>query len=131
MSIPSNICWSWRRLEAAFKKYLKDVFNTHSPQQLFNFTIFCKNCYIEDVFKTFWGHALQTLWYISWRRLEDALKTCLEDVFKTSWRQMKYLLGISVSSKSKCVYLWSNKSISNKCISDKSKANQKCINYTQ
>ena len=63
--------------------------------------------------------------------LEDALKTFLEDVFKKSWRQMKYLLGISVSSKSKCVYLWSNKSISNKCISDKSKANQKCINYTQ
>ena len=35
--------------------------------------------------------------------LEGLLKTCLEDVLKTLWRQAKYLLGISVSNKSKCV----------------------------
>ena len=60
-----------------------------------------------------------------WRRLEDVLKTCLEDVLKTLWRQAKYLLGISVSNKSKRV---SNKSIFHKSISDNSKTNPKCIN---
>ena len=47
-----------------------------------------------------------------WRRLEDVLKTCLEDLLKILWRQTKYLLGISVylsqENKSKCV---SNKSV--------------------
>ena len=61
----------------------------------------------------------------SWRRLEDALKTCLQEVLKTLSRQTKYLLGISVSNKSKCV---SNKSIFHKSISDNSKANRKCLN---
>ena len=32
----------------------------------------------------------------SWRRLEDVLKTSLEDLLKILWRQTKYLLGISV-----------------------------------
>ena len=79
---------------------------------------------------------------LRWRRLEDVLKACLEDVFKTCleyvlktyledvfktlWRATKYLLGISVTNKSKCV---SNKSIFHKSISDNSKANPKCINY--
>ena len=50
--------------------------------------------------------------------LEDVLKTCLEDVLKTLWRKAKYLLGISVSNKSKRV---SNKSIFNKSTFDNSK----------
>ena len=65
------------------------------------------------------------------RRLQDVLEDekllCgrrLEDALKTLWRQAKYLLGISVSSKSKCV---SNKSIFNKSTFDNSKANPKCI----
>ena len=58
------------------------------------------------------------------KRLEDVLKTYLEDVFNTSWRQTKCLLGISVSNKSKCV---SNKSLFHKSISDKTKANPKCV----
>ena len=58
--------------------------------------------------------------------LEDVLKTYLEDVLKTLWRETKYLLGISVSNKSKCV---SNKSILHKSISDDFKANRDCINY--
>ena len=41
-----------------------------------------------------------------------------------SWRQAKCLLAISVSKKSKCVY---NKSMFHKSISDKSKANPKCV----
>ena len=57
--------------------------------------------------------------------LVDVQKTYLEDVLKTLWRQAKYLLGIPVSNKSKCV---SNKSIFHKSISDNSKANPKCIN---
>ena len=43
----------------------------------------------------------------SWRRLEDVLKTCLEDVCKTSLRQTKCFLELSLSNKSKCI---SNKS---------------------
>ena len=58
------------------------------------------------------------------RRLEDALKTCLEDIFKTPARQTKFLLVISVSNKSKCV---SNKSMFHKSVSEKSKANPKCV----
>ena len=57
--------------------------------------------------------------------LNDVLKTCLEDVFKMSWSQTKCLLGIFISNKSKCV---SKKCIFHKSISDKSKANPKCIN---
>ena len=56
--------------------------------------------------------------------LEHVLKTCLEDILKTLWRKAKYLLGISVPKKSKCV---SNKSIFNKSTCDNSKANPKCI----
>ena len=56
---------------------------------------------------------------------EDVLNTCFEGVFKTSWRQTKRLLGISVSSKSKSV---PNKSIFHSSISDESKANPKYFN---
>ena len=54
---------------------------------------------------------------LHWRRLQD--------VFKTSWRQTKCLLGISLSNESKYV---SKKSVFNKSVSDESKVNQKCIN---
>ena len=67
----------------------------------------------------------------SWRRLQHVFSVtilCLprrfEDVFKTSPRQTKFLLVISVSNKSKCV---SNKSMFHKSVSDKFKANQKCF----
>ena len=56
--------------------------------------------------------------------LEDVLKTCLENVLKTLWRQKKYLLGTSISNKSKCV---SKKSIFRKSVPDNSKTNPKCI----
>ena len=49
----------------------------------------------------------------------------LEDVLKTLWRQTKYVLGISVSNKSKYV---SNKSVFHKSISDSFKVNPKCVN---
>ena len=76
-----------------------------------------KNCYAEDVLKTCLEDVLKTC-------LEEVLKTCLEDALKTLWRQAKYLLGISVSNKSKCI---SNKSIFNKSTFDNSKANPKRI----
>ena len=102
---PANICWSWRRLHHVFSvRHLEDIL-----QDVLKTSWKTKNCYAEDVLKTF---------------LEDVLKTCLEDVLKTLWRQTKYLLGISVSNKSKCV---SNKSIFNKSTFDNSKANPKCI----
>ena len=114
-SYPANICWSWRRLQHVFRrnnftsskkswgrlaKRLEDVLE---DEKLLRWRS------LEDVLKTY---------------LEDVLKTCLEDVLKTLWRQAKYLLGISVSNKSKCV---SNKSIFNKSTFDNSKVNPKCI----
>ena len=50
--------------------------------------------------------------------------TCLEDVIKTSWRQTKCFLGISVSKKSKCV---SKKPIFDKSTSNESKANPRSL----
>ena len=72
---------------------------------------------LQDALRRYLEHVLKTCF-------EDVLKTYLEDVFKTSWRQTKCLLGIFVSKKSKCV---SNKSIFHKSISEKSKANPKCV----
>ena len=77
--------------------------------------------------KTSWRRLAKTSWrrfqdlsqdvedekLLCWRRLEDVLKTCLEgvlktyleDEFKTSPREIKFLLVISVSNKSKCVQI--------------------------
>ena len=91
---------SWRHLEDVLKTSCKT-----------------KNRYAKDVLKKCLEDFLKIC-------LEDVLKTCLEDIFKTLWRKAKYLLGISVPNKSKCV---SNKSIFNKSTCDNSKANPKCI----
>ena len=107
-NFPANICWSWGRHQHVFSvtilrlpRRLQDVLKTFWKT---------KNCYAEDVLKTC---------------LQDVLKTYLKDALKTLWREAKYLLGISISNKSKCVC---NKSIFQKSISDNSKANPKCIN---
>ena len=60
-----------------------------------------------------------------WRHPEDVFKTCLEDVFKMFCKEVKGLLWISISNKSKCV---SSKSVFPKSISDETKAKPKCIN---
>ena len=103
---PANICWSSRRLQDMSWRRLQHVFSV---------TILRLPRRLEDV--------LEDEKLLRWRRLEDVLKTYLEDVLKTSWRQTKCLLRISVSNKPKCV---SNKSIFHKSISDKSKVNPKC-----
>ena len=150
MKFWKNMAFSWNpsqqtfvRLEDVLKMYSKHVLKTSSTRlQRNNFTTSktswrhlakmswgrledflkaswkTKNCYAEDVLKTSWRHALKT----SWRHV---LKTSWRHVLKTLWRKAKYLLGISVSNKSKCV---SNKSIFHKSISGNSKANPKCIN---
>ena len=110
---PANICWSWRRLHHVFSvRHLEDIL-----QDVLKTSWKTKNCYAEDVLKTCLEDVLKTC-------LEDVLKTCPEDVLKTLWRQANYLLGISVSIKSKCL---SNKSIFNKSTFGNSKANPKCI----
>ena len=106
-SCQANICWSSR--------HVLKTSSTHLQRN--NFTSS----------KTFWRRledVLEDEKLLRWRRLQDVLKTYLEDVFKTSRRQTKFLLVISVSNKSKCV---SNKSMFHKSISDKSKANPKCV----
>ena len=94
---------------------LQDVFKTSLAKQFFVF---------QDVLKTSWRcleDVLEDEIFLRWRRLEDVLKTCREDVFKTSWRQTKCLLGLSLSNKSKSV---SDKSIP---ISDKSRRIQNAL----
>ena len=108
------------------------------------------------VFKTSWGRLQDMSWrrlqhvfsvtiFRLPRRLEDILPRRLEDVLRRrlgdmpwrrlediSWRHpedksCRRLQDVLEKNKSKCVYLWSSKSTFNKCISDKSKANSKCI----
>ena len=99
---------SWRRLE--------DVLEDEKLLRWRRLEDVLKTC-LEDVLKTCLEDVLKTC-------LEDVLKTYPEDVFKTSWRQAKCLLMISASNKSKCV---SNKTMFHKSISDRSKANPKCV----
>ena len=116
----AKICWSWRHLEVVLKTSSRHVLKTSSISlQRKNFSSS----------KPSWRRLAKT----SWKRLENVLKTsrkaswktknCYpEDILKTSWRQTKCLLGMSVSNKSKY------KSIFHKSISDKPKANPRCIN---
>ena len=125
---PANIYWSskmsWKCLEDFLSRRLEDFLKTfwrHPARPLEDVLEDEKLLrwrYLEDVLKTCLEDVLKTC-------LEDVLKTCLEDVLKTLKRQAKYLLEISVSNKSKCVF---NKSIFHKSICDKSKPNPKCIN---
>ena len=62
-------------------------------QHVFNVTIFCLEDILQDVLKTC---------------LKNVLKASLVDVFKTSWRQTKYLLRIFVCNKSKCTQIYLN-----------------------
>ena len=125
---PATICWSSRRL--------KDVFKTCLT--IFSVTIFRLPRRLEDVLKTSWKcfedisqNVLKTSWrrlgrrnLLRWRHLQDVLKTSWRHLEDMSWRRLQDALE---TNKSKCVYLWSKKSTFNKSISDKSKANPKCI----
>ena len=137
---------SWRRLQDMSWKRLQHIFSVTTlrfPRRLEDVLQRRLEDILQDVLKTSWrrlGRRKIVTLRTSWRRLEDmswrhVLKTCLEDipwrhygdiiVSKTLWRQTKYLLGISVYNKSKCL---SSKSIFHKSISDTCKANPKCIN---
>ena len=90
----------------------------------------------QNVFKTSWKKKIVTL-KTSWRRFEDMSWSCLEDMSwrrleDISWRRLEdiswgRLQDVLETNKSKYVYLWSSKCTFNKSISDKSKANPKCI----
>ena len=86
-------------------------------QHIFSVTIFHLPRRLEDVLQRRLENALEDEKLLCLRRLqdflttflEDVLKRCLEDIFKTSWRQRKW--EISESNKSKCVcisqiYTW-------------------------
>ena len=111
----ANICWSSRRLQDVFsitvfplprrlEDILQDVLKTSGRSK--NVTLKTSSRRLEEMS---WRCLDDMSWRrfedMSWRRLEHIswrlLKTCLEDVFKTSWRQTKCLLGISLSNKSK------------------------------
>ena len=119
LSFQANIFWSWRHL-----------------QNVFSVTIFRLPRRLEDVLQIRLEDVLEDEKLLSWRRLEDVLKTCLEDALKTrledvmkkSWRQTKCLLEISLSDESKSV---SDKSISHISISGKSRRIQNALTRTQ
>ena len=146
---PANISWSEGSLQDVFKTCLEDVFNTSSVKQFSVFKdvlktssrLFVKTSWrcleeiLEDVLKTSWRRlgrqkifrlktSLRRLEEILKTCLEDVLRTCLEDVLKMLWGQTNYLLGTSLSNKSKYA---SNKSVFHKYLFDNSKANPKCI----
>ena len=90
---------------------------------------------LEDALKTCledmsWRHVLKTCLEDVLRTcLEDILKTCLRDILKILCRETKYLLGISVYLSGDIKYKCvSNKSVFHKSVSDNSNANAKCIN---
>ena len=78
--IPANICWSWRRLQDMSRRRLQHVFSV---------TILRLPRRFQDVLKTFsrpLARRLEDEKLLRWRRLQDVLKTCLEDILRTSWR---------------------------------------------
>ena len=107
---------------------------------------------LYDVFKTSSGHVLKTsstclqrnnFWsfktswkrledvledekLLRWRRLQDVFKTCLQDIFKTSWKKKWGYLYL----KNLNGYV-SNKSIFHKSVPAESKANPKSLIRTQ
>ena len=105
---------SWRRLQNVFSvtisglpRCLEDVLQIRLEDVL-KTSWKTKNCYAEDILKTSWRYVLNT----SSRRPGDR----------------KYLLGISLSNKSKSV---SDKSISHVSTSDKSRRIQNAFISTQ
>ena len=75
LTIPANICWSWRRLQDVFKTCLEDVFSV---------TILRLPRRLEDV--------LEDEKLLRWRRLEDMSWRCLEDM---SWRRLEDIMETS------------------------------------
>ena len=90
---PTNICWSWRRLQDISWKRLQHVFSvtilrlTRSLEDVLEDKKMLRWRCFQELLKTCLEDVLKTC-------LEDALKICLEDVWKTLWRQTKYLLRI-------------------------------------
>ena len=77
----SKTSWSQdmssRRLQDLYSRCLEDVFTV---------VIFPLPRCLQDVFGRRLEDVLEDEKLLRWRRLEDVLKTCLEHVFKTSWR---------------------------------------------
>ena len=77
-SNPANIWWSSRHaLKMSLTRLQRNNFSSSKTSWRS----------LEDV--------LEDEKLLRWRRFQDVLKTYLEDVFKTSWWQTKYLLGKS------------------------------------
>ena len=83
---------SWRRLQDMFWRHLQHVFSV---------SIFRLRRHLEDVLQTSSRHLVRCLQdvledkkLLHWRRLEDVLKTCTEDVLEIN----KMFTGISVSN---------------------------------
>ena len=144
-----------RRLQDVFQTCLQDIVKKSSTRPTKASSrdfedIFKKSCKAQQIFvchvvKTFPTRqqrnsfsSSRTSWrrlenilenenLLRWRRLQDVWKTCLEDIFKTSLRQKKwkylYLINLNVHV--------SNKSIFDKSISYRSKANPESLIRTQ
>ena len=68
---------SSRCLQDMSSRCLKDIYSRRL-EDVFIVTIFRLPTRLQDV--------LEDVKFLHWRRVEDVFKTCLVDVFKTSWR---------------------------------------------
>ena len=104
---------SWRHLQQVFNvtifripRRLEDVLKTSRET-----SCKMKSCYAEELFKMTWRHILKTFW-------RHVLKTSWRHVLRTSWRHV-----LKTSSRRLGNKQYVRISVSNKC-----KANPKCIN---
>ena len=87
----------WRHaLKTSWRHFLKtSCTRLHCNNFLFSKT---SSRRLQDDLKLHFEDVLENEKSLPCKRYEDILKTCLEDIFKTSLRQTKFLLVISVSN---------------------------------
>ena len=91
---------SWRCLQDMSSRRVEDVFSV---------IIFRLPRRLQDILRDVFKYVLEDKKFLHWRRVEDVLKTCLEDVFKTSWRPTNVCWVLSLNAAqnkiSECI-LW-------------------------
>ena len=106
-SSPQDLSWRcledmpWRYFEDMPWRRLEDI-SWRRLVHVFSVTTFCLRKRLQDVFKATWNYIFEDVLEkeksLRCRRYADILKTYLEDIFKTSLRQAKFLLRISASN---------------------------------
>ena len=84
---------SWRCLQKTSSRRLQDVL---IKTNIFVLAIRLQRR-LQDILKTYLQDVLEDKKLWRWRLAEDVSKTCLEDVFKTSWRPKNVCWAVSLS----------------------------------